>query len=154
MGLGLPKDFRELLELLNANGVSYLLVGGHAVGCYGYSRSTNDIDFFVAPDLENANRLVRSLVEFGFNADNLTPDVFTAKDSLVILGVEPLAVDLLNYLTGVEFESAFARRTLVDDDGLQISVIGLDDLITNKIATGRHKDLADVEYLKRIHSES
>ena len=154
MGLGLPKDFRELLELLNANGVRYLLVGGHAVGCYGYSRSTNDIDFFVAPDLENANRLVRSLVEFGFNADNLTPDVFTAKDSLVILGVEPLAVDLLNYLTGVEFESAFARRTLVDDDGLQISVIGLDDLITNKIATGRHKDLADVEYLKRIHSES
>lgn len=154
MGLGLPKDFRELLELLNANGVRYLLVGGHAVGCYGYSRSTNDIDLFVAPDFENADNLVRALTEFGFNADNLTPEVFTAKDSLVILGVEPLAVDFLNYLTGVEFESAFASRTLIDDDGLEISVIGLDDLIKNKLATGRHKDLADVEYLKRIHSDS
>lgn len=68
------------------------MVGGHAVGCYGYSRSTNDIDFFVAPDLENANRIILSLAEFGFSTDDLTPDVFTAKDTLVILGVEPLAV--------------------------------------------------------------
>lgn len=153
MGLGLPKDFRELLELLNANGVRYLLIGGHAVGCYGYSRSTNDIDIFVAPELENANKLVKSLTEFGFGSEGLTPDIFTAKDSLVIIGVEPLAVDILNYLTGVEFESAFANRNLVDDDGLQISVIGLDDLIKNKLATGRYKDLADVEYLKRIRSD-
>jgi predicted nucleotidyltransferase len=153
MGLGLPKDFRELLESLNANGVRYLLIGGHAVGCYGYSRSTNDIDFFVAADLDNANRLVTCLTEFGFGSENLSPELFTAKDSLVIIGVEPLAVDFLNYLTGVEFEAAFASRNLVDDDGLQISVIGLDDLIKNKIATGRHKDLADVEYLKRIRSD-
>lgn len=154
MGLGLPKDFRELLESLNENGVRYLLIGGHAVGCYGYSRSTNDIDFFVASDFENASNLVKALIEFGFRSDTLAPELFTAKDSLVIIGVEPLAVDFLNYLTGVEFESAFASRTLVDDDGLPISVIGLDDLIKNKLATGRHKDLADVEYLKRIRSES
>ncbi len=154
MGLGLPKDFRELLELLNANGVRYLLIGGHAVGCYGYSRSTNDIDFFVARDLENANNLVKALTEFGFGSESLTPELFTAKDSLVIIGVEPLVVDFLTYMTGVEFEAAFASRNLVDDDGLRISVIGLDDLIKNKIATGRHKDLADVEYLKRIRSGS
>ena len=153
MGLGLPKDFRELLESLNANGVRYLLIGGHAVGCYGYSRSTNDIDFFVAPDLENANRLVKCLTEFGFGSETLRPELFTAKDSLVIIGVEPLAVDFLNYLTGVEFEAAFTNRSLVDDDGMQISVIGFDDLIRNKNATGRLKDLADVEYLTRRNPE-
>src|SRR5258708_12207276 len=146
MGLGLAKDFRELLESLNANGVRYLLIGGHAVGCYGYSRSTNDIDLFVACEIENGNKLVKGLAEFGFGSETLKPELFTAKDSLVIIGAEPLTVDFLNYLTGVEFETAFANRTLIDDDGLQISVIGLDDLIKNKLATGRHKDLADVEY--------
>lgn len=153
MGLGLPKDFRELLELLNANGVRYLLIGGHAVGCYGYSRSTNDIDFFVASDIDNANKIVKALTEFGFGGGSLKPELFTAKDSLVIIGVEPLAVDFLNYLTGVEFETAYSNRTVIDDEDLEVSVIGLDDLIINKIATGRHKDLADVEYLKRIRQD-
>ena len=96
--------------------------------------------------------MVTSLTEFGFGSESLKPELFTATDSLVIIGVEPLAVDFLNYLTGIEFESAYASRTLVDDDGLQISVIGLDDLIKNKLAAGRHKDLADVEYLKRIRT--
>lgn len=150
MGLGLPQDFRELLELLNANGVRYLLIGGHAVGCYGYSRSTNDIDFFVAADIENAQNLVRCLTDYGFGVGELEPELFTAKDSLVVMGVEPLAVDFLNYLAGVEFEAAYANRNVIIDDDLEISVIGFADLIKNKIATGRHKDLADVEYLTRI----
>src|SRR5258708_37573747 len=98
MGLGLPKDFRELLESLNANGVRYLLIGGHAVGCYGYSRSTNDIDFFVASDIDNANKLVKGFTEFGFGSENLKSELFTAKDSLVIIGAEPLRGEFLNYL--------------------------------------------------------
>ena len=100
--------------------------------------------------MENANKLVKCLTEFGFGSETLTPELFTAKDSLVIIGVEPLAVDFLNYLTGVEFEAAYTNRNVIDDDGFEVSVIGLEDLIKNKIATGRHKDLADVEYLTRI----
>jgi hypothetical protein len=152
MGLALPQDFRELLELLNANGVRYLLVGGYAVGHYGYSRSTNDIDIFVANDDKNARNLVRCLAEYGFGGGDLNPEIFTKKDSLVIMGVEPLAVDILNYLTGTEFDAAYANRQIVTDEDLDISLIGLEDLIKNKIATGRHKDLADVEYLTRINS--
>jgi len=152
MGLGLPQDFRELLESLNVNGVRYLLVGGYAVGNYGYSRSTNDIDIFVAADIENATKLVRCLTDYGFDGGNLSPELFTRKDSLIIMGVEPLAVDILNYLSGLNFDDAYANRKIVADEGLEISLIGLDDLITNKIASGRHKDLADVEYLKRVNS--
>lgn len=151
MGLGLPQDFRELLESLNANGVKYLLIGGYAVGHYGYSRSTNDIDFFVADDLENAQNLVRCLTEFGFGGGSLKTELFTAKNSLVVIGVEPLAIDFLNYLTGVNFDDAYINRKLIIDEDLEISVIGFDDLIKNKSATGRLKDLADVEYLMRVN---
>ena len=151
MGLGLPKDFRELLESLNERGVRYLLVGGYAVGHYGHSRSTNDIDFFVASDEVNARKIVLALEDFGFGAGELTSDLFTKQDSLVVLGVEPMAVDILNYLSGVDFEDAFIQRITIDDDGLKIDIIAYDDLLTNKRAVARLKDLADVEYLERIH---
>ncbi len=150
MGLGLPKDFRELLELLNANHFRYLLIGGYAVGYYGYSRFTEDIDFFVAADEDNARRLVLVLSEFGYSDGDLSLELFTRKDSLVIMGVEPMAVDILNYLTDVDFDDAYSRRQTIDDDGLNINIIGYDDLIRNKRAIGRHKDLSDIEYLERI----
>ncbi|MGI8813646.1 MAG: nucleotidyltransferase [Pyrinomonadaceae bacterium] len=154
MGLSLPPDFRELLESLNANGVKYLLVGGYAVGHYGHSRSTNDIDIFVSPDEGNAKNLVTCLTKFGFDGGELNVELFTKQGSLVVMGVEPLAVDILNYLSGVTFDSAYSNREIVTDSDLEISVIGLDDLIKNKIASGRHKDLADAEYLKRVNKES
>jgi len=130
-----------------------MVVGGYAVGFHGYGRSTNDIDIFVANDQTNAERLVKALTEFGFSGNNLSPDIFMRKDSLVIMGVEPLAVDILNYLTGVNFDAAFERRELVDCEDIRISLIGFDDLITNKRTAGRHKDLADVEYLELIKTK-
>ncbi len=152
MGLGLPKDFRELLELLNAKNVRYLLVGGYAVGHYGHSRSTNDIDFFIADDRTNADNMIAALKEFGFGSEELTSDLFTQKNSLVIMGVEPMAVDILNYLLGVDFEEAYLRKTVIDDDGLTINLISYNDLLVNKRAVGRLKDLADIEYLERLNT--
>ncbi len=154
MEFELPIDFKELLESLNANGVRYLLVGGYAVGFHGYGRTTNDIDIFVANDRENAERLVTALTQFGFGGNELSPDLFTRKDSLVVMGEEPLSVDILNYLTGVDFEKAYVRRKIVTAEDIEISLICLDDLVENKRATGRYKDLADIEYLERINSGS
>jgi predicted nucleotidyltransferase len=151
MGLGLPLDFRELLESLNEKGVRYLVVGGYAVGHYGHSRSTNDIDFFILGDEANARKIVLALEDFGFGTGELTTDLFTKKDSLVVMGVEPMAVDILNYCLGVDFEEAYSRRMVVDDEGLKVDIIAYDDLMVNKRAVGRLKDLADVEYLERIH---
>lgn len=83
MEIELPKDFKEFLKLLNANGVKYLLIGGYAVGFYGYPRATNDIDIFVAKDMENARRLVKTLAEFGFSPNELSTELFTQEKSLV-----------------------------------------------------------------------
>lgn len=152
MEFELPIDFKKLLESLNANGVRYLLVGGYAVGFHGYGRTTNDIDIFVANDQKNAESIVAALSDFGFGVNELSADLFTRKDSLVVLGVEPFSVDILNYLTGVNFEDAYGRRKIVTSENIEISLISLDDLVENKRATGRYKDLADIEYLERINS--
>ena len=151
MGLGLPQDFRELLESLNQKGVRYLLIGGYAVGHYGHSRSTNDIDFFISGDDDNAKKIVLALEDFGLGSGDLSTDLFTKKDSLVVMGVEPMAVDILNYCLGVDFEDAYSRRSVIDDEGLKIDIIPYGDLIANKRAVGRLKDQADIEYLERIH---
>ena len=151
MGLGLPKDFRELLGLLNEKDVRYLVVGGYAVGHHGHSRSTNDIDLLIGRDEANAQNLVQALEDFGFGTGELTADLFTRKDSLVVMGVEPMAVDILNYCRRVNFEEAYSRRVTIDDGGLKIDIIAYDDLLANKRAVGRYKDLADVEYLERLH---
>lgn len=129
-----------------------MLVGGYAVGFHGYGRTTNDIDIFVANDQKNAESIVAALSDFGFGVNELSADLFTRKDSLVVLGVEPFSVDILNYLTGVNFEDAYGRRKIVTSENIEISLISLDDLVENKRATGRYKDLADIEYLERINS--
>ena len=154
MGLGLPKDFRELLESLNAKHVRYLLVGGYAVTHYGHSRATNDIDLFIADDQTNAENMVAALEDFGFGVGELTSELFTKKDSLIVMGVEPMAVDILNYLSGIDFEKAYSRKLVIDDAGLKVNVISYDDLIVNKRTVGRYKDLADVEYLERVRRDS
>jgi predicted nucleotidyltransferase len=147
----LPTDFKELLESLKETGVRYLLVGGYAVGLHGYPRTTNDFDIFVDSGAENAARIVAALSTFGFASDNLKEEIFTDKNSLVVIGVEPFAVDILNYLSAVDFESAYERRAIVSLQGLEISLIGLEDLFANKLAVGRHKDLNDVEELRKVN---
>ncbi len=152
MEFELPDTFKELLESLNKYKVRYLLIGGYAVGMHGYSRATEDIDFFVAREEDNAKRIVEALTEFGLGGPDLTTEIFTSENSLVIMGVAPLAVDILNYLKEVNFDSAFEKRKIVTCEGVEINVISYDDLLKNKIAVGRHKDLSDVEYLNRIKS--
>lgn len=152
MEFELPDTFKELLESLNKHKVKYLLIGGYAVGMHGYSRATEDIDFFVAREEDNARRIVEALTEFGLGGPELKTDIFTRENSLVIMGVSPLAVDILNYLKEVDFDSAFEKRKIVTCEGVEVNVISFDDLIKNKMAVGRHKDLSDVEYLNRIKS--
>lgn len=150
MDFELPQDFKELLESLNRHKVKYLLIGGYAVGFHGYGRSTNDLDVVVSDDLENAQRIVNALTDFGFAPNDLSPELFTRKNSLVVMGVEPVAVDILNYLTGSDFDRAYERREIVKCEDIEISLINYKDLIANKKAAGRLKDLADVEKLQKI----
>ena len=148
MEFELPQDFKELFELLNANNVRYLMLGGYAVGAYGYPRATNDIDIFVSDDEVNVENLIRCLTQFGF--EPLSHDSLSQPRSVVEMGVEPIKIQLMNFADGIDFEAAFARRNILEIEGIEVSVVSKDDLIRNKKAVGRHKDLADVERLAKL----
>jgi hypothetical protein len=144
----LPNDFKEFLKLLNAEKVEYLLVGGYAVGCYGYPRATGDMDIWIAISPANAAAVVRALQSFGFSAKSLSADQLLAVNNVIRMGIPPLRIDLIMGVEGVDFARCFARRTIELLDGVEINLISLDDLKTNKRALGRSKDLDDLEHLK------
>ena len=143
----LDKDFNEFVELFVAKGVRFLIVGGYALAAHGYPRATDDFDAWVWTNSENAEKIVKCLSEFGFGSLNLTTDDFTTLDRVVQLGFPPYRIDIITSISGVEFDSAWENRLIVDVDGMQVPFIGRDDLLANKIATGRPKDLLDVKYL-------
>ncbi len=143
----LAPDFREFLRLLNSHHVDYLLIGGYAVGYYGYPRPTGDMDVWISADPENANRVVQALVVFGFHDEDVPVSLFTAPDKIVRMGVPPLRLEIITTISGVEFEACYARRLSSEIDGVPVSIIGLEDLKINKKASGRHKDLNDLENL-------
>jgi hypothetical protein len=150
MEIKLQNDFKELLGSLDANGVRYLLIGAFAVGFYGYPRSTNDLDIFIAKDLENARRLIECLTDFGFATSDLSTALFTKDKSLVQMGVEPVQIEIVNFISGVEFEEAYEDRIVRTIDKVNVSIISLRHLKINKKASGRHKDLDDLEKLTLI----
>lgn len=143
----LTDDFREFLRLLNANRVEYLLVGGYAVGLHGYPRATVDIDIWVRPSEVNAGRVMDAVRAFGFGLPELEASLFVDPRTLVRFGTPPFRIELMTSIDGVEFDGCAARAERFDLDGLTVPVIGLADLKANKRAAGRHKDLADLEYL-------
>jgi predicted nucleotidyltransferase len=149
MELELARDFKELLKLFNQHKVKYLLIGGYAVSIYGFVRATNDIDFAVSNDPENAGKIVAALVEFGFDAESLSEELFTKGKQVVRMGVEPVKIEILNYLEGPGFTDAYQRRKRVDVEDTEIDVISLDDLYANKAAVGRLQDLTDIEKLRK-----
>ena len=129
------------------------MIGGVAVAMHGYVRNTVDLDLAVAADQENAEKIVRVLEEFGFGTPDLSPNLFTADKSLVRIGVPPVRIEILNYIEGLSFDQAFAHRVEKDFQGIRVNLIGINDLITNKKAVGRHKDLADAEGLEKLDRE-
>jgi hypothetical protein len=143
----LSPDFSEFVALLAEHEVRYLIVGGYAVAYHGYPRYTGDIDIWLEPSSENAGRVVAALEAFGFGALGLGPETFTEPDSVVQLGYPPNRIDLLTGLEGVSFKTCFENRETAELDGIPVSFIGRDALLTNKRALGRHQDLADVDHL-------
>lgn len=142
-----PQDFSEFLKLLNDHNVEYLLVGGFAVALYGYPRATADMDVWVARNQLNAERIVSCLREFGFDTPSLNVELFQDPERIVRMGEAPLRIEILTDMYGVQFDECLLRAQMQEVDGLMIPVIALDDLKTNKLASGRAKDLDDLENL-------
>ena len=140
-------DFKDLLELFNAHQVEYMIVGGYSLAFHGAPRYTGDIDIFVKPTLENARRILTALDEFGFGSLGLTVEDFERPDNIVQLGVPPVRIDLITSITGVSWEDALSDCVDGKYGELPVKYIGLDEFISNKRATGRKKDLSDLEAL-------
>lgn len=143
----LSKDFKEFVALLNAREVEYLVVGGYAMALHGRPRNTGDLDVWVKSSPENSRRLMAVLEAFGFGAVGLTADDFLQPDGVVQLGYPPFRIDLLTGIDGVEFDDAWPNRRTFVHDGLPLHFIGLEDLKANKRASGRPRDLDDLEQL-------
>ncbi len=143
----LQKDIREFIELLHSQKVECLLVGGYALAFHGAPRFTEDIDFLVLVSPENADRLERVLLAFGFGDVGIQREDFLKRDQVIQLGRAPNRIDLLTGLSGVSWEEAWQSRESLDLGEVQVSVIGREVLIKNKRASGRPQDLADATRL-------
>ena len=146
--MAIPKlaaDFKEFLRLLESNTVEYLLIGGYAVGIYGYVRATNDLDIWVGMNPNNAANLERALKEFGFASAEA--EAFLVSDTVIRMGLPPIRIEILTTISGADFDTCFTERCLFEMDGIALPVISLARLRQNKEAAGRAKDLADLESL-------
>jgi hypothetical protein len=144
----LQPDFKELLVLLNAHGVDYLIVGGYALAFHGAPRFTGDLDLFISTSPANAGNVYSALTEFGFESVGLTREDFMRADHVIQLGVPPVRIDFVTTIDGVDWSTAWAGRNAGDYGGVPVCFLGKTEFIQNKKATGRLKDLADVEALQ------
>lgn len=145
----MEKDFRDIIVAFNDEGVEYLVVGAYAVAAHGLPRATGDLDLFVRCAAENAQRVARALAMFGSPPHLSAAQDFAKADMVVQIGVEPVRIDIMTSISGVEFDEAAATRVLYSIDGVEIPCIGRECLIRNKRSSGRKKDLLDAEWLEQ-----
>lgn len=141
------QDFKEFVELLIKHNAEYLIVGGYAVGVHGHPRYTGDLDIWLNPTPENADRVLRCVNEFGFASYGLKRDDFTEEGNIIQLGYPPLRIDLLTQIDGVAFNECYQNKAQVDIDGILVNFIGYKDLLRNKKQSGRLRDLDDIDNL-------
>lgn len=145
----IPRDFLELLKLLNQHGVKYLVIGGYAVVLHGHNRMTGDLDLFIELSPTNAEAFCAAYHEFGLGRGEVTAADFLEEGKMIRAGFEPMRLEILNQISGVTFEECYPHRMEIEVEGIPIKFIGRDQLIVNKLASGRDKDLSDVKKLTK-----
>ena len=146
----LHDDFRDLITAMHEAGVRFLIVGAHALAVHGVPRATGDLDVLVAPDATNAKRVMRALEEFGAPvlSHRVSQDDFETEGTVYQIGLPPRRIDLLTSISGVSFAEAERNLVEVEIDGLVLPVLGREQLLANKRASGRPKDLLDAQLLE------
>ena len=124
-----------------------MVTGGYAVAWYGYPRYTGDIDFWVEASLENGEKLEQVFIEFGLSSFGIKATDFAAEEKILQIGYPPHRIDIITSIDGVEFSSAYASKQHIEIDGIPVDLISLEDLKANKKASGRPKDLDDLNNL-------
>lgn len=147
------EDYRDMILCLQSEGVEFMLVGGYAVGLHGWPRTTFDIDFWVLANPSNAVSIMRALKKFGAPLMNLSEDDFHQPGIVFQIGNAPQRIDILSSVSGIRYEEAVRHAETMQVDGLSLKVISLDDLILNKRASGRPKDIADAQTLEKLKEQ-
>ena len=146
----LNKDYKDILLTLNEEKASYILVDAYALAAHGYPRATMDIDIWVKPSPENSEAVLKAIRRFGAPLVNLTQKDLLRNDTVFQIGVAPRRIDIITGASGLRFEDAERNAVKVKIDGIEIKILSLQDLIINKVASGRPKDIVDADMLKSL----
>ncbi|MCK5687532.1 nucleotidyltransferase [bacterium] len=147
----LNQDYKEMLQVLKKYEVEFIIIGAYALAAHGYPRSTMDIDIWVKCEIENSIKLFKALKEFGAPLIGVDSSTFTEEGIVYQIGVAPCRIDLFTKLSGnVSYDQAKNRAIVFEFDGVSVPILSIEDLIINKLATNRPKDIEDVEMLKKL----
>ena len=146
----MDSNYLDMLRCLNKAGVDYIMVGGWAVNLHGYVRATIDLDIWILADQENARKVYAALGEFGAPLGEVKPEDFAQDGTIFQIGVAPCRIDVINKIDGVKYAEASPRAIQKTIEGVPVRIISREDLIVNKRASGRTKDLADAEILEGL----
>jgi hypothetical protein len=142
------QHFRDMLSALSAAGAEFLVVGAHALAAHGYTRATGDLDVWIRRSDENAPRVLEAIKLFGAPLLDLTLEDLKTPDIVFQIGIVPFRIDILTSIAGVDFDDAWPDRVTVNVEGMELPVIGRQQLLANKRATGRPKDALDADWLE------
>jgi len=145
----LNKDYKDILVSLLNEGAEFILVGAYALAAHGFPRATMDIDIWVKPSPENAGFVYAALGRFGAPINQITVDDLSKDETILQIGVAPRRIDILTNITGVDFEEASKYAIKIDIEDITIKILSTEHLIKNILATGRPKDIDDVENLRK-----
>jgi predicted nucleotidyltransferase len=143
-------DLRAFLKSLDAAQAEFIVVGGYAVAFHGFPRNTGDLDIWIRASVDNAPRVERAVRDFGFPIDASARAALLQPDAILRMGYPPIRIELLTQVSGLDFDACRSRAVMIALDDVKVPVLGLDDLIVNKRAAGRPKDLLDLIELERI----
>ena len=145
----LNKDYKEMLQFLLEEKVEFILVGAYALAAHGYPRATGDIDIWVKADENNSKKTYNALARFGAPLDQIQVNDFAVEGVIFQIGVAPRRIDIITRIDGVTYPEANDDKIIVEVEGLLLPVLSLENLIKNKLATGREKDKLDAKYLMK-----
>lgn len=149
----IPRDWSELLALLNSEQIDFLVIGAYALSAHGHERYTKDLDLWLAPTADNARKLEGVLSMFGFPDLSPTVEEWTGESAMIQLGREPYRVDLLNFASGLTFSDAWRNSIMGEMGGVSVHCLDRDSLVANKLASARLQDFADAEAIAPERSE-
>jgi hypothetical protein len=141
-------EFQEFLKLLNRARVECLVVGGYAVAFHGHVRMTKDLDIFFRNTGDNIAKIIKALAGFGLAGSNVNTASFSEPGAIIRIGVSPVQIEMINAISGITFDTAWARSVVGRYGNVKVRYLSYADLIKNKTASGRPQDLADVAALK------